>query len=290
MKSIRMCLLTGAMVIIAGKVVAMEAMQNNELAEATGQDGISIILVLPDLDGAGVGTDIGISANSVIWHDKTGFTGATSAGAIQLGTGAIGDKFQIINPANTLTTIDIDAVGDIDSIPATSDSMLNIKIAIPSTVLKTGHVYVGESNGLSSAVTNLTKIMDSMTISIGASTINIQLGAEAQGSMFTTNTTSIGGINITPWVLYDVNSGGALQISNINIVNSGGVNLDLKTSWDVSATGLVIMVDQFGSALAGADIKMTDLKFGSAATPTIGHVEFIGLNLAGTSMRIAGKL
>lgn len=289
MKSMCTSLLVGIITIASGNVSAMEVMAGDDLAEAIGQDGISIALILPDIDGAGPGTDLGISIGKLILHDSNGFAGAATAGAIQLGTGVVGDRVEIRQPYYTYTRFDFDMVGDAVAGGA-KQPMLNIKITSPSMTLITGKIYAAASNGTALATTDLVKIMDSLTISSGGGVSNVQLANEAQGAMLVSNSTSVGGLNIANFVLYDVNSGGALNISNINITNTAGVDLDTKTKWDIGATGLFIQVDQFGTVAGGADVKMTNLKFGDVATPAIGNTEFVGLNLAGTIFRITGKL
>lgn len=168
---------------------------------------------------------------------------------------------------------------------------LNILVNIPDgTTLTTGSISVANSNrddvawGFE-ATTDTASIIDSATITLNNTDLNIQLGNEPQGYMILLDTIMTGGLTVTGFALNDVNSGGAIGAGAITVKNNGDANLDITAGIDVTATGLVVDVAAFGDA-GGADLRVERMYLGSpdifgAGTSYVGDLEVQGLNLTG---------
>lgn len=277
--------------LCAGMAGAMDKLSDTEMSGHVAQDGVSITVILPDFDGAGAGTDLGIRANQTIFHDKTGYAGATDAGAILHGTGVVGDRLELTMAAGSRITATIDASGDVDVL-AGSQPMLNLKLDIPAFVFKTGKTYVARSNGVSAAVSSVSAaITDGMTINVGALTANVQLGNETQGSMIRLFGSMAGGITATGYALHDTGSGGSVRIASIGLENNGASTaLDVDVGVDFDINGLQARVAQLGTVGGGMDMTLSGVKFGDAAQAAIGNINVVGLDLATTQVRIVGHL
>jgi len=281
-------LILASAIATTSSAIAMEAMEDEALAETTGQDGVTINITPPAA---------GIAMSNVI-HDSNGFTGATSAGAIVIGNplAAAGHTVTSIDTPG-VTTIDmvIDATGDIDSVTAGNQAALNIAITIPTgTIINTGTISAAKSNGGGVAVTDQTGvIMDNTAITLGATTLVMTLGNEVAttGQMMRLNTTMTGGLDMANFALRDANGGGtggsAIRATNIAIDNSGvSTDLTIDAKVDVVPTGLQINLVTMGTG--GTDMSISALKLGDTTAVAIGTVDVIGLNMNGTLIKIAG--
>lgn len=279
-------------IAMSSSAFAMEAMEDEALSETTGQDGVTVSIQPPAA---------GITFSTVI-HDSNGFTGATSAGAIVFGnaTGATGTGLghivtNIDTPGTTTIDLLIDATGDIDAGTAGNQAALNIDVTIPTgTTIQTGTLSAARSTGAGLALTDPTGvIMDNMTLTLGATNLDITLGNEVAttGQMIRVNTTMTGGLDITNFALRDANGGGtggsAIRAATVAIDDAGaGTNLTVDARIDVVPTGLQINLVTMGTG--GTDISMGGFKLGDTAAVAIGAVDIIGLNMSGTLIRVGG--
>ena len=55
----------------------------------------------------------------------------------------------------------------------------------------------------------------------------------------------------------------------------------MNTGIDISASGLVIGLDNIGDATNGIDVRMANLTLGDGTASALGDVELIGLDLTG---------
>lgn len=291
MKPLRIVSMTGMLLAASTLTHALEGMDDEQLSGETARDGVTMIIQLPDFDGAGPGTDIGFKANQVLFHDTNGFLATTDAGAIVHGTGVAGDRLEFTMAAGRLITATVDMVGDTDVL-AGSQSMLNVSLDIPAFTFKTGKLYVARSNGVAAAVSSMTAaISDGMTFNVGALTANIQLGNETQGSMIRVFGTMTGGMTATNYAVNDLNSGGSFYINAMAFDNNGvSTDLDVDVGVDFDATGMIARVNQLGTVSGGMDLTLSGVKVGTAASAAIGNVNVVGLNLATTQLRISGHL
>ena len=254
---------------------SMEALEDSALSGVTGQDGISISLA----------SDVTASLKV---HDKDGFTGN---GVATADSGALVISGFGITRANTTDSIDI----DIDTNGGTSPT-LNIGVSLPTGLtVALGSVGVADSGrtvstgvagGTWTSSGTVASVLNLGSMTLGATTLNIQLGNEPQGNMIALNTTITGGISLTGFSVSDANSGGSL-ITDLQVVDNLGTDLTLNTGINIEADGLHIGLAGLGGA-TGMDVRMTDLKLGTAASSSIGDVELIGLDLTG-DLVIAGK-
>ncbi|WP_290538512.1 DUF6160 family protein [Alcanivorax sp.] len=267
--------LAAAVAALPATGFSMEALEDSALSGVTGQDGISISLA------SNVTTGLKI-------HDKDGFTGN---GVATADSGALVISGFAITRANTTDSIDI----DIDTNGGTSPT-LNIGVSLPTGLtVALGSVGVADSGrtvsaagvagGTWSSTGTVASVLNLGSMTLGATTLNIQLGNEPQGNMIALNTTITGGISLTGFSVSDANSGGSL-ITDLQVVDNAGTDLTLSTGINIEADGLHIGLAGLGGA-TGMDVRMTDLKLGTAASGSIGDVELIGLDLTG-DLVIAG--
>lgn len=265
-------LLASAIAALSSTSFAMQAMDDESLSSTTGQDGLDI----------GITTANPITGD-IILHDTDGVASLTlpNAGAIVI------HGFSLDTFGNTITA-SVDATGDANNDATTNDPMLNIAVSIPTgTQIQTGSISVAHSLGSGAGYDNDSgTILNSMTLTLGATNMNIQLGNEVQGSMIALNTVMTGGLSIAGFALNDANSGGSINAGNITVSDAGAANTDLTldVGVDATATGLSISLNTVGTG--GMDVVMTNVGLGSA-TP-IGDVDVVGLNVAGTTITLSG--
>lgn len=282
-----------SLIAASSSAFALESMEDEALFEATGQDGVTISITPP----AG-----GIVFSTVI-HD----TDPATDGAIIIGnplSAAGHTATSITTPVGQAITMLVDATGDIDAGTAGNQASLQVNITIPTgTVINTGTISAAQSNGAGVAVTNQTAaIMDNIAITLGATTLAMTLGNEVAttGQMMRLTSTMTGGLSLANFALRDANGGNgsaasggsAIRATNI-VMNDLGASTDLTLDAriDVIPTGLQVNLVQMGTLAGGMDVQFTGLRFGSTSAAdnvAIGNVDIVGLNLAGTLVRIAG--
>lgn len=285
--------LAAAVALVPTAGFSMEVLDDSALSSVTGQDGVEI-----NIASSGIGADIVI-------HDKDGFVGAASDGAIVM------DGF-LLTPGAGGININIDA-GDQTVAGAAGSATLNINVTIPTgTQIVTGAVQVGNSGRDDTPANwnaaNAQTVMDSMTIKLGTTALNIQLGNELQDvagtSAATTEMIAIstqignGGIAITGFGLYDndpaasgkIGTAGVTRIINTGADDATGV-LDVGIGINATAAGLVMEIGQLGTTGSGGgiDVRIADMFLGSAGAGTVGDVSINALQLSGTVVTISGK-
>lgn len=282
-------------IAMSSSAFAMESMEDEALAETTGQDGVTISITPP---GGGI-TMSTVIHDSDAWAAGTtpAYAAGTGAGGIVIGNplAAAGHTATSITTGGAAITIDIDAAADVDAVTAGSQgAALGIKVSIPAgTVINTGTISAAVSNGSGVAVTGQTGvIMDNVQITLGATNLFMTLGNEATGGqMMRLGSTMTGGLSLANFALRDANGGGtggsAIRATNINISNLGAsADLAVDARIDVIPTGLQVNLVTLGTG--GMDMNISGLKFGDTAATAIGNVDVIGLNLAGTLIRVSG--
>lgn len=260
---------------------AAESLDDATLSGVTGQDGIAINLGL------------NVTTNAII-HDTDGIDNVSTAYSFD---GAIIVTGLNINTQGNDIRVEVDA-GDSSTAVGTAP-VLNINVSIPTgTTIQTGTLRVGNSNrddagwgyeaGSVSGV-----IMSNATITLGATTANIQLGNEAQGNMIQVDTVITGGVSIANSTLYDAGgalTGGVVGSSNIQILDNGGADLTVDVGMDITATdGLLITLNQVGNAATGFDMRIERLYLGTTTLGYLGDVELTAVNLNGSTVSISGK-
>lgn len=270
--------------------LAAEALDDADLAATSGQDGIEI------------GLNLNVTTNAIV-HDTDGYTGSyassyTAAGAIVI-TG------MSVNTNGVVVEIDAgDATGTAED--TATAPVLNVNVALTNAVtLSTGTIGVANSNRDNVVDTwganNNTVLVNNSTVTIGSTSLNIQLGGsddhdsniltadtEPQGNMVVIAASITSGLTISGMGINDISSGGTIGSSSMTLVDTGGSDLTVNLGIDVSTAGLVIDINQLGSG-SGIDVRIVDQYLGTTTAGIIGDVELQGLNLAGTLVTISGK-
>lgn len=271
-------------ITLSASTYGLEAMEDEALAETTGQDGVTISITPP----AG-----GIVMSHVI-HD----TDPAIDGAIVIGRPlAAGDHIasSIVTPAGQSINILLDATGDVDTVSAGNQASMGINISIPTgTIINTGTLSVARSNGGGVAVSNQSSvIMNNLAITLGATNLNLTLGNEvaSTGQMMRLTTNMASGLLLNNVAIRDATAvdanGVALRASSIQIDNAGASTaLDVDVKVDMVPTGLQASLVTFGTG--GADITISDMRLGDTASPSMGTLSVSGLNVAGGVLRIYG--
>lgn len=285
--------LASAIAAMPMSAFALDEIADEALSEVSGQDGISATL---NIGGAGIRTDIFI-------HDKDGL--GNNVGAVFTGSSAysfdgaiiIDDMAIAVGGANI--TISIDAG---DRATSFADPVLNINVGLPAALtITTGAIRVGNSqrdNAAWSVDGMSSTILNTMTIILGGTQLNIQLGNEAQtgtsagSDMMVLSSSISGGLTISNFRLNDATAsgdGGIGAAGNISILDNGGANLTLGIDINATDAGLVIGLGQVGNATNGVDIRIIDQYLGTSTNSKIGDVSIVGLNLNGSTLTINGK-
>jgi hypothetical protein len=277
MKFQKLLLASAIGVAMSSSAFAMESMTDDSMSSVTGQDGLTVSIQTP---AAGLSFQTNV-------YDSNGFgAGNLSPGVIVIGS----TTKSSINTGTSAITLTIDAgAPSLGGAPT-----LNIAVGIPNnTVIHTGDIKVASTvttAAFSALTATSATLLNDMTITLGATTLNIQLGAQPQGAMIAMNTTMTGGLNIANFALNDTVGGSSISVGNINLTDMSGANLTVVASVAAKPAGLVITTTTLGTAGtaagSGLDTQLTAVKLGGA--PAIGNVEILGLNLNGSVITIAG--
>jgi len=231
----------------------------------------------------------GLFLNQVVIHDDNGIAANQNSGSLVIGRGLASvdlnhdgdtadanetgsaallaaDRTVVFAKGDAPIELNIDMVGDV-SASAGNQSMLNVEIKTPTLAIKTGAIYVSNSNaaaagidkdGAASATAEVDgssqdggtpiKIANSSEIVLGATTINVQLGSELQtlfggaesavnpSAMILVNASITGGLTINNSSLDDASGvikGGSIAMKSLKITNFGGGNLDALVAVNV---------------------------------------------------------
>ena len=322
MKMLKKLALASAVSMISAGAFAMEAMDDESMSAATGQDGITIQIIMPEFvptaptASYAKGADLaalniasgykGISIGEIRIHDDDGLardynkngdyvdaavnytspgfttlvktkadtTANSGSGAIVIGRLGTADRTELYTNQSNPVVIDIDTIGAHTGtgINYKDTSTLNVNISAPTMQIKTGKIFVADSNADTAALgagnvdgtaiasgyvadpasSDRTEILDSMTLTMGASTISVQLGHEIQDGMIVMDTVMKGGLSIDNFSIKDSSDfdngstypelgegyyfGGNLTIGTLSIKDRGGNDLTINARIDVSST------------------------------------------------------
>lgn len=265
MKGFKKLALTAAIAALPAAGFAMEPMQDEELGDVTGQDGISIGLSLNQtMDVLVVDTD-GLDTGS-------GPAAYTAAGGIFI------SGMSIDNGAGGATSADI----NIDAGGNGTDGVLVVEVALGAGfTIGTGSLSAVDATGVTdiagaAAVTAGTEILSNMDITFGSGLdLELQLG-DGAATFLEFTAANIGTLTLTGFSLSD----GGQSISTDITIN----NLDMSgTTASITATGLQLTL---GASMNNLNVGMDALTIGGG---TIGDVYILGLNMAGDTITIGGK-
>ena len=200
MKMLKKLALVSAISMISAGAFAMEAMDDESMASATGQDGITILVkpgALTNTEVANMGVTqgtrdlidnpvqgyyanndnafAGLSIGSIVIHDDDGLgtygvSATANSGALIIGGSApaldlngngdtldagesaaeqtAANRTVLLADGSSPIKIDVDMVGDYDGAGAGTGAMLNVKITTPRLAIKTGNIYVADSDAI----------------------------------------------------------------------------------------------------------------------------------------------
>ncbi len=308
MKMLKKLALVSAVSMISAGAFAMEAMDDESMSAAVGQDGITIkvglgvrtaaqltalgvtaptFAAIDVTNAAGVaGADTlvkGLSITQVNIHDDDGLgvlgTAATAnSGAIVIGGAAASDSTVVFadNNATDPIIITIDAVGDSNGAAVGGGAMLNVKIHTPKLAIKVGNVYVADSNAApigfdADGVANASTVDTDGTSIVAASKIKISNAMEiVMGAM---------DINIQLGSESQTLAGGAESAANPNVMVRvaatlvGGLtinNLQMDDSFQSPS---------FGASTGGGSFRASSLSVVDAGGAGDLHA-LVGVNIA----------
>lgn len=280
---------------------SMDVMSDGQLAQTTGQDGLTVSVALP------VG---GLTVDQVAIFDGNGFAGQTSAGAIVIGKNAnglavgseptLGTGIKLTTNKNITAVIDASGGGGGGATTGTAP-LVNIAVSLPTIMtLVTGDIGIAAATGAAGSYrpettgSGVVQVMasTSMTFNLADSPlITLQLGKTNQGSMLKLTSLNISSVVFnSPVSLVSPNGGvGSSQITttptltNLNLSGAGigiydvaNYNTTMGTS---GTTGGVIFrcanVSAQGCSVAspttGFNVGLNDVMAGNTcATPCTG--------------------
>lgn len=283
--------LVSAMFAATSGAFAMEAMDEEALAAATGQDGITVAITVP---ASGItmsqiihDTDGWDPQNSVAQVNTVGAPYSARAGAIVIGNAVAGGTktpMKIVRDTNLVTagvqagplnvTLDIDADGGtgVAAAPYNGGAFLNIKVGLQAGMtIDTGDISVAKSTGLGT-VTNAAQsatIMKNSQIVLGATDVNIQLGNESQTYVWDMNndgdTLDVGDIN-TAMIKLNTTMTGGLTINNFALsdISTGGGDIAVGRLSLRDAGGTDLTVGSVAVNVVAAGLKIDIASIGSA--------------------------
>ncbi|MBJ8453629.1 pilus assembly protein FilA [Acinetobacter bereziniae] len=256
-------------VAISSNAMALQAMDDTALSATTGQDGINIGI---DVDKIAIAKLHVFDGDGLAVNATTGGTG--KAGAITLndvvvtkGTGVTGNLANLV----------IDTDGGAGT-GATGKPFLNVAAAISALKIDLGKIEVNNVTGTAGAYkpdAASAEILSGLSVNVGATTANIQLGNTPQGAMIKLNGSMIGGLSISNLAFKDASAagGGYIVLGGVKVTDTGtSGNLALDADIAVTPQGLAITALKNAN---GTDIYLTKVVLGggtiaSGGLPTSG--------------------
>lgn len=218
MKMLKQLALVTAVAAVSTSSFALEQLDDETLAQTTGQDGITITISPDDkvgiqIDKLMIHDNEGISAvptGSKFTANELGLGSATSgtAGAIVLDTGAkdktgtATTKGLVIQGGNIAINVDTDGGG------TGNDPFINANIKMSGTThIGIGKVQVAKSNATQTAYNGTTagqrgvtgtakNILGALSLKMDGGEMNVQLGAQPQGAMVKMKSTIKNGLTL----------------------------------------------------------------------------------------------
>ncbi|WP_151714402.1 putative pilus system protein FilA [Acinetobacter bereziniae] len=246
-------------VAISSNAMALQAMDDAALSATTGQDGINVgidaskieiaKLHIFDTDGLAAGT---------LTAGQPGFGGSGKAGAITLNNVVV-TKTGTGNLADLVIDTDGSATAG-----ATGKPFLNVAAAINALKIDLGKIEVNNVSGTAGAYTpdaGSAEILSGLTVNVGATTANIQLGNTPQGAMIKLNGSMVGGLQISNLAFKDASAGGQgyIVLGGVKVTDTGSSNLALDADIAVTPQGLAVTAMK---SATGTNIYLTKVVLG----------------------------
>lgn len=292
MKTLKKLALVTAVAAVGSSAYALEKLDDKELAQATGQDGITITispdntvgvqidkLLIHDNDGVP-----GVPAGSSFTATELGISAATTgtAGAIVLDTGAKDKNGTATTKGLIIQGGDIAIGVDTDGGGTGNKPFINANIQMSGeTHIGIGKVQVGKSGavnaagytgaaqrGTDAAVTSQ-DILGALSLKMNGGEMNVQLGEQPQGAMVKMKSTLTGGLKLNDLEVIDANGHGAtptaprkgsLLVKEVVLTDATGPNMSMNATVDIdSEKGIVIGMK---SPTGGYYAYLTDVGIG----------------------------
>ena len=243
-------------VAMSSNAMAMQAMDDAALSATTGQDGISI----------GIDADkIEIAKLHVFDGDGLAATGTPGVSGGSGKAGAITLNNVVVTKTGTgnLADLVIDTDGSATA-GATGTPFLNVAAAINALKIELGKIEVNNVTGSAGAYkpdAGSAEILSGLTVNVGSTTANIQLGNTPQGAMIKLNGSMIGGLSISNLALKDASAagGGYIVLGGIKVTDTGSTNLALDADVAVTTKGLAVTAMK---STTGTDIYLSKVVLG----------------------------
>jgi len=289
MKALKKLALVSAVSMISAGAFAMEAMDDESMASATGQDGISI-LVKPGVLSAAQLTTFGVSAasqdlvdnpslgyfannddsfnglsiNRVVIHDNDGWTAAfggtagttDNSGVLVIGDGSAGDSTVLFADGSKPIKIDVDMVGDHNGATAGGAAMLNVRITTPRLGIKVGSIGVADSYNKGAD-----GVDDSSAVAIGTALANddVDNAGATDGNAYRGRVTIMNGMEIVMGaavtnIQLGAESQGAMIVLNTSLLGGLAINnFSLNdTAGNINTVPLGTVITGGGSIFVGS--------------------------------------
>ena len=240
-------------VAVSSNAMALQAMDDAALSATTGQDGINVGIDASKIEIAKLHV---FDGDGLAVNPTTG--GSGKAGAITLNNVVI-TKTGTGNLADLVIDTDGSAIAG-----ATGKPFLNVAAAISALKIDLGKIEVNNVTGTAGAYkpdAGSAEILSGLTVNVGATTANIQLGNTPQGAMIKLNGSMIGGLQISNLALKDASAagGGYIVLGGVKVTDTGSANLALDADIAVTPTGLAVTAMK---SATGTDIYLTKVVLG----------------------------
>lgn len=240
-------------VAISSNAMALQAMDDAALSATTGQDGINVGIDASKIEIAKLHV---FDGDGLAVNATTG--GSGKAGAITLNNVVV-TKTGTGNLADLVIDTDGSATAG-----ATGKPFLNVAAAINALKIDLGKIEVNNVTGTAGAYkpdAGSAEILSGLTVNVGASTANIQLGNTPQGAMIKLAGKMIGGLSISNLALKDASAGGGgyIVLGGIKLNDTGSADLAMDADIAVTQQGLAVTALK---STTGTDIYLSRVVLG----------------------------
>lgn len=276
-------------------VMALDAMNEEELSALSAQDGITMAIALPTngwrANEISLTDTNGISASIVAGYANAGTIVAKNVGFNTCLQSTINGACSPMAAGAPTLKFDLDMIGDSNGAAAGGGAMLNIAFSLTGGANKI-RFYIDDiylRNG--SAGTTETKLIAFEqgyvdVAPIGSSSlINIQLGGdEATTHLVHFTNGNFGTIDFGTVAILDAVTPAngvrfGFKLENFDITNSG---------FDINPDGLIYTAANFGGGALNA--TFSDIKMGAVGAASIGTIGIEGIKVTNLALTISGKL
>jgi len=279
MKGLKKLVLASAIIAASSSSFAMQALDDEAMSAATGQDGLTITINSVALDNL-----------DVKYVDRDGITSSTTydnPGAIHIfGAGGAGDGLSV--NMTTPTTINIDVGGNAGTGAGTGAQLLvDVTLGATSVNLQNVTIAVADAAATGSTTGADVSILEfgagaALNIAAGGNVL-VRLGDRGAAEHLISMTSTLPGLTLTQMSIVDSSTtmgGGAIGIGSLAL---GTVNASVGI--DVVAGGLKI--DTTGTtissiALENVQLGTVDFVTGTGRNNAIGDVYISGAGVGGS--------